>query len=421
MALLDLSLVTKTLIEIVKRAIAASPAKPGGTLNITALPPDRLEDLDNAVGIYLYHFVEEGTLKNHVWPNRPQPPLRNAPIALNLHYVISSHSTATESEGPYREQLLMGLATKALHDFPIVKDDTEVGGFKVMHPSMIGGDNKIHIALRHIPINEAVSYWTAGSKALRLSTYYEVAVVLLEPEEPTKASGRVLTYGVDTFVGGLPRLDGSRNTISFTIPGETSARSVELSPAQAAIGDSFTLSGRGFGSGTLDLFVRGPGVPQAVSVGSTWGASAFGDEITATVQPTIGLAPSVPGTYAASLRIIRTTTLANGTTHQAVVASNETPFQIVPAVTAIGAASPAGLFSVTGRIFQGAAVDDVRASIGSAELKAGTGVLNAGEFEVKTPTQIDMRIPAGASPGQWLPVRVMINGSESQPRWVQAP
>src|SRR5206468_137908 len=122
MALLDLSLVTKTLVEVVKRAINASPAKPGGVINITGLPPDRLGDLDNAVGIYLYHCVEEAAIKNAYWRGRPQQPIRFSPIGLNLHYIVSAHSKNELSEGPYREQLLMGLTTKALHDYPIIDD-----------------------------------------------------------------------------------------------------------------------------------------------------------------------------------------------------------------------------------------------------------------------------------------------------------
>jgi hypothetical protein len=422
MALLDLSLVTKTLVEVIKRAINASPAKPSGTINVTSLPPDRLEDLDNAVGMYLYHFVEDAAYKNEVWPHRPATPIRHSPIALDLYYVLSAHTKGLESEGPYREQTLLGLATKALHDFPIIKRDTRVAGGLVMPTVMADDDNKIRVTLRHVPANEAVSFWTAGSKPLRLCAYYEVSVVLIEPEEPKRATGRVLSYGIETFVGGLPRLETSRNTVSFTVPGETTARSVELQPAQAAIGDSFTLIARALGSGTLELLVRGPAADQPSEVGSTWGATAFGDEISATVQPTIGMTPSVPGTYGASVRMTRTSTLSNGTTHQTDIVSNEAPFQIVPAVNAFTVPTAAGVFTVTGGVFKHATVKDVRASIGGVELKAGTlGGLNPAEFAVQDETRIEMRIPDTATPGSFLPVRVIINGSESQPRWVQAP
>jgi hypothetical protein len=34
---------------------------------------------------------------------------------------------------------------------------------------------------------------------------------------------------------------------------------------------------------------------------------------------------------------------------------------------------------------------------------------------------IEMRLPAEVAPKQWAPVRIVINGSESPPAWVQAP
>jgi hypothetical protein len=52
------------------------------------------------------------------------------------------------------------------------------------------------------------------------------------------------------------------------------------------------------------------------------------------------------------------------------------------------------------------------------------GTLNAlapGEVAVKSATEMQMRIPPGAAPGQVLPVRLVINGSESPPRWVTSP
>lgn len=421
MALLDLSLVTKTLVEIVKRYIAVSPAKPAQVVDVTSLPPDLLVQYDNSIGIYLYHLVEEAAFKNQTWPGRPTWPAKFSPMGINLHYIVSTHSASEKSEGPYREQLLMGLATKALHDYPMINDGTVVGGFTVMPSEMMGDDNRIRLALRHVPSNEAVSYWTAGSQPLRLSSYYEVSVVLIEPEEPGPPGGRVLTWGVDAFVGGMPRLTGSRSTISFTLPTETTARTIDVQPAQVGLGDHFTLLGEGLGAGSLDLFVRGPGMPDARRVGAAWGVSASNGEVVAAVQPDLSGTPTIPGTYAAAVEVARTITLANGQPHTDHVRSNETPFQVVPAVS-IGAVSSTGVFTITGGIFDGAGIPIVRTSIGGQQLVPGTyNSLAPGEVAVHSATEIQARIGAGVPSGTWLPVRVVINGSESPPRWVKAP
>lgn len=421
MALLDLSLVTKTLVEIVRRYIAVSPARPAQPVDVTSLPPDQLNLYDNSIGIYLYHLVEEAAFKNQTWPGRPSAPARFSPMGLNLHYIISTHSGSDKSEGPYREQLLMGLATKALHDYPMVNDGTIVGGFPVMPTEMMGDDNRIRLSLRHVPANEAVSYWTAGSAALRLSSYYEVSVVLIEPEEPGPPGGRVLTWGVEAFVGGMPRLTGSRSSISFTVPAEATPRTIDVQPAQVGLGDRFTLIGEALGSGSLDLFVRGPNMLDPQRVGAVWGVSASGGEVSAAVQPVASATPTIPGTYAASVEVARTITLANGQPRTDRVLSNETPFQVVPAV-ALGAVSAAGVFTITGGIFADPNIPIVRTSIGGQQLVPGAyNALNPGEVAIHSPTEIQARIPAGVPSGAWLAVRVVINGSESAPRWVQAP
>jgi hypothetical protein len=62
----------------------------------------------------------------------------------------------------------------------------------------------------------------------------------------------------------------------------------------------------------------------------------------------------------------------------------------------------------------------VRASIADVQLVPGTaGSLAPGEFAVTSPTTIEMCLPSGAVPGGFLPVRVVVNGAESPPRWVQ--
>ncbi|MCE9579871.1 MAG: DUF4255 domain-containing protein [Deltaproteobacteria bacterium] len=402
---------------LVREVIGASPASPT-PLNVTSLPPDKLTE-DNSVGIYLYHLSEEAAVKNQPWRGRPDTPIRFSPLGLNLHYVVTAFSTATDEHGPYREQQLMGLAVKALHDYPVIDDATELLGVKILDPLLVGDENRLRVSLRHVPVSEAVSYWTAGSHALRLSAYYEVSVVLLEPEEPTAAHSRALAWGVETFLGGLPRLTGSRSTVRFTIPGESSARAVEVQPAQAAIGDEVVLLGTGLGGGTLELLVRGPGWPDAVAVGPAWGVSGAGERVFFTVADLIDTIPTVPGAYTAAVRLTRTTTSSDGRAHTTTVSSNETPFQIAPAVAITGPVT--GVYTLTGGRFADATAPVVtRVSVATLVLTAGTlGALNPGEFAIASPTEIALAVPADAAPGAHLPVRVIVNGSESSPAWVK--
>jgi hypothetical protein len=426
-ALLDVSLVTQTLVTLVDESIKASSAWPSGpTADVSSLPPDQLTG-ENALGIYLYHLAEEAAYKNQTWPGRPAAPIRFSPMGLNLYYVVSARSTLNASLGPYREQLLMGIAVKALHDWPVVDDGTFVNGVQVLQKDLRDADNPLKIEMRHVPPNEAVSYWTAGSSPLRLSAYYEVRVVLLEPEEPATAGGRVLLYGIQSFVSGQPHLDATRSRVTFRIPGETTDRVVDAQPALAAPaipptpGMEITFLGVNLSGGGVSMSVRARGWPNAVPLDPAWGVVAGSDRLFATAQTTASGRAVLPGPYTALARVSRTMTLPDGTTKTIEQFSNEVPFTIVPAVTAFSAIV-GGVFTVAGGTFQHADLDPdaVRAYIGETVLVTGTaGSLNPAEFAIVGPTSIQMRFPATAIAGTFLPVRIVVNGAESLPKWIQ--
>ena len=422
MALLDLSLVTRSLVRLVDEAIKLSPAKPVQPVTVTSMSPDRLAG-DNVVGLYLYHLVEQAAHKNQVWRGRPDHPIRFSPLGLDLHYVVCAKSELTEEQGPYREQLLMGLALKALHDYPIIDDATTIGSATILDAALVGEENRLRLALRHVPVNEAISYWTAGSQPLRLSAYYEVSVVLLDREEVARGGGRVLTYGIDVLAGGLPRLATTRSTVRFAIPGEPPPREVEVQPAQVALGEEVTLLGTGLGGGAIALRVRASGWSTAREVGAGWGVNGGGDRVFATIHGDVDGEPTIPGTYTASLAVTRQGVRADGTAYTTTLLSNETPFLVTPAITAIGPVA-GGVFAITGGLFADPRTPPqvavhVRASIGGVQLVPGApGALQEGEFAVVSPTEIELRLPPGALPGQPLPIRIEVQGAEAAPRWV---
>ena len=237
MALLDLSSITKALTNLLKYYFMASDiwSTMGTSPTISPQPPDEL-NID-AVGLYLYHISEDNQYKNLSAPGNDIPPVRFVPMGLNLFYQLTAHSSADET-GTYKEQKMMGIAIKALHDYPIIDDSTAIVDLSetnntVFPSDLQGNDNRLRIVLQPIAHNEAMNYWSAGNKPPRLAAYYQVSVVLLEPEEIQSRSSRVLTYGVQTFVDGAPRINSCKNTLSFTMAGQTQTRELEVRPAQA--------------------------------------------------------------------------------------------------------------------------------------------------------------------------------------------
>lgn len=420
MALLDLSLVTRSLVRLVKLAIESSPAFPGPSLTVTSRPPDVLQGDGgaNVVSLYLFHATEQAAYKNKTWPGRPNSPIKYSPLGLDLYYIVTARSDLADELGPYREQLLMGLALKALHDFPIIEDNTMIGTDLILEPNLVGDENKLRLALRHVPVNEAVSYWTAGSQAARFSAYYEVSVVLLEPEEPGTGNGRVFAYGVDVLAGGLPRLTGSRSTIRFTLPTETTPREIVVMPGQGAIGDEITFLGSGL-SGAIALRVRGAGWLEMA--GAAWGVHGDADHVFATVQADVNGEPMIPGTYAAAISVTTQGVRSDGSTFTTTRFSNEVPFVAMPSVNASAVVNDA--FTITGGLFadpRTPAIVDVlvRVAVGGIQLAAMPQPLDPGTFEVTSPTMLTVRLPPGMVPGQPLQIRVEVQGAEAAPAWV---
>jgi hypothetical protein len=418
--LLDLGAVTRTLMNVVRLAVNASPAWPSTpALLVTPHPPDKLAG-DATLGLYLYHVVEDPHFKNQS-PPPGNPDLRYTPMALQLFYVLTAFAHLDEGDGgvsTLREQLLLGLGVKALRDHPIIDDTTAIGGTPVLDGAITGDGSRIRIALQPLPPNDAVSYFTAGSSPLRLSAYYQAQVIFLEPDQPIARTGRVLRYGIQTFVGGSPHLDATRSALSFTLPGETIPRSVAAQPAQVAEGGELGLVGTGLAGGVAQLLLRGGTWPAAVAVDPAWNLMVNAEGGFATVRATADTTDVPPGFYTAFVEVVTTFPLAGGGTRSIARRSNGAPFVVIPAVTSTTSPDPSGIFDALGTGYTPAAA--VELYLGELHLTPA-GVPSSpkpGEFVVQSATRLTIRLPASTTPGAPLAVRVIASGAESAPFWM---
>lgn len=423
--LLDISLVSQALVSLIDKHVKASPeAGKVSPLVVTSEPSDRLAG-DHAIGIYMYHISEDPHYKNLPSPSDEEPPVRYTPMGLNLYYQLTAHSGLTGETATQKEQIMMGLAMKALHDYPVIDDSTQIGATKVFPAALQGTDNRFRITLQPVLATEAVNYWTSGQRPLRLAAYYQVSVVLLEPEKTTSRTGRVLAYGVYSFVRGSPRLDGSKSVVAFQIPGEASARQVEVQPAEAPIGGKLSFFGSDLSGDETTLLLKNTRFAAPVEVGIEWGVSATENQIFAVVQPKAGLTNILPGIYSAIAKVTTRRLMPDKKLRAFSQTSNESPFVVTPRIDGISAPSPAGIVTVTGAVFQDADLpaDRVEIFLGAkaVPLKGGAP-LNPGEFEVVNATTLRFRFPvAGLNSGEVVPLRLIINGAESAPNWVTVP
>ncbi|MEX2565516.1 MAG: DUF4255 domain-containing protein [Cyclobacteriaceae bacterium] len=261
--------ITRTIIEVLHNSLGAS----------VEVTPVSIRDDKEGVGFYLFHVQENNHYKNYPSPGKDAPPVNYTPMALNLFYQLSAYSQEHERENIYNEQRWMSTAMKVLHDNSIIRKTISSPDFPE------GKDIDIKITLQTMSPSESVQYWTATQSPVRLSAYYEVSVVFLEPEKPIKKAGRVLNYGTFIFTQGTPRIIGSRNHIQLTIPGDPNRREITLEPAQVSPGNDIEFFGTGFAGDKTELLINSKNwaVPALASTG--WAVNiGSSDLLSATVQ-----------------------------------------------------------------------------------------------------------------------------------------
>jgi hypothetical protein len=380
--------------------------------------------------MFLYYASEDPHFKNQPPFFKDQPPVRFTPMGLQLQYQLVAHAVdlGDADAAALRAQRMFGLALKTLHDFPSLDRNTLLGGL-VFPPELQGTNNVIRITKRNLAPNEVYNFWEPGNQGVRLAAYYEVSAILLEPDRPQLRVGRVLRYGIQVFVNGAPRLDSSRTTVTFRIPGEISDRTVDVTPGEAAIGDQIAFEGVNLAGDATTLMIKRSDWESAQEVGLDWGVTAGIDSIIAQVQVRAGSEDIVPGFYSAAARVTQKRQMPDGSVRAFPQTSNEVPFTVSPQITNpaynVIATAVGNVVTVTGGVFQHPDVEpgDVRVIIGAEPVPLEpTATLTAGHFEISSPTQLRIQFPIpNLVPGSTLPLRVIVNGAENSPRWVLVP
>lgn len=426
MPLLNISLITKTLITLLELRLPHYAEWPGSaTLVASPAPPDVVAG-DYTLSLYLYHLKEDAHTKSQDWQVSEATPLRYRPMGLTLNYVLCPRSSASSiDDRTYNDQLLMGLALKTLHDYPLIDDTTVVetaGPPKLVMPAALRGKgNRLRIELRPTPVEEAGQYWQAGTQAARLAAYYEVSATLLEPEQPQSRRSRVLSVGVHTFTRGAPVIDRTRSRIHFTLPEESSPRLLELTPAEAAAGQQFEILGADLKGDRTTLLLTHRDFIEPLAVDAAWDLSTDGSCLQATVRASAGGQALLPGIYGCLVRTTMRRTLPDGSQRDFDADSNEYPLAISPRIGDVQ--FPAGLGTMTLEGFDPAAVNgaELQLYLGSQRLTRVNGAPAAGQFQAASPDTILFRCPAGVVSGSILPLRLIVRAAESAPGWVVVP
>ncbi len=434
MPLASLGAVTRSLLDLLKRGVEAQ-LPPASSVKVTPLSPDKVaSDAQNTLAFYLYHLTEHPSFKN-LPPLRSVGHVEHTPMALTLFYILTVHHEGAEEEdedfAPYWRQRLMGHAMKTFHDVPIVDDDTTLGGPPILVDSIRGLGNRLELSLRPIEPEEALSFWANEERQItRLSAYYEVSAVLLEPEPLDRVPGIVSTVGLWSAPRSTPVLHRSRSAVSFVGP-DGRDQTLTVTPARIALSAGgptdwphrrLVLEGEALGpaSAGSDVWLRHPswrdlGVREA-RVDPSWIVDWTERRIIIDVEPTLSHEGStldlVPGTYGARVAH-RSVQIVAGERIELRSTSAEVSFGIGPRI-----ASPPTVAS--GLTTLGidpevdlTAADDVEVALDGVRLVPTTESTPAAGTVRLEPHELVIATPAAGLHA----LRLLVDGVDAQPYW----
>ncbi|MFZ1319757.1 MAG: DUF4255 domain-containing protein [Candidatus Nitrotoga sp.] len=186
----------------------------GATVSVTAGPPDRVIPANGGtessqLNLFMYHVTPNSGWRNERFPSLDasgNQRLSNAPLALNLHYLLSAHGSVD-----LHGEILLGYAMQLLHETPILSrkairkalDPSPPVGGTALPPALkaladSGLENQIElikITPEYLNTEEMSKLWTATQSHLRPTAAYMASVVLIESSKSIRSALPVLTRG----------------------------------------------------------------------------------------------------------------------------------------------------------------------------------------------------------------------------------
>ncbi len=229
-----------------------------GPVTVSALAPDRIDteaaDAAPRLNIFLHQVLPNAAWRNRELPSRAPAGerLTNAPLALDLHYLITAYGVAD-----FQAEILLGYAMHLLHERPVLDraairralDPSPLDvsmlppAFQALAASDLA-DQLEGVRITPVPMNtdEMSKIWSAAQTHFRPSAAYQVSVVLIDGQRSARAALPVLSRGPVDVATGRDRgvvvqpdlLPPGPTLLSITLPARRSA---------ALSGDGVTLAG----------------------------------------------------------------------------------------------------------------------------------------------------------------------------------
>lgn len=175
-----------------------------GSVNVTALPPDRIDvsaaNTQSQLNLYLYQVNPNAGWRNAGLPSRDSDGLRisNPPLALDLNYLLTAYGAQE-----LHAEILLGYGMQILHETPVLPRS----GIRrsLAPPSAIGGGlppgmdqlftselaeqvEQVKIIPSWLSAEDVYKLWTAFGAKYRPTAAYQASVVLIESRRSTKSA-----------------------------------------------------------------------------------------------------------------------------------------------------------------------------------------------------------------------------------------
>jgi len=176
----------------------------GGNVNVTALPPDRIDvssNQESQLNLFMYRVTPNLGWRNEGMPSRDQrgERLSNPPLALDLHYLLTSYGA-----DELHSEILLGYGVQLLHETPVLTRDAirralappllmPAGGLppelRALSTSELAEQIElIKIIPESLNTEEISKLWAAFQAKYRPTSAYQATVVLIESQKSTKSA-----------------------------------------------------------------------------------------------------------------------------------------------------------------------------------------------------------------------------------------
>ena len=413
---LAIAAVTATLKDLLNEGLLNHDLSSIGSFSVTAQPPDRITTGNteaNQINVFLYQVTPNLGWRNVGLPSRDGRGNRiaNAPLALDLHYLISAYGAQD-----LNAEILLGYAMQLLHETPGVSreqlrivlgvpspvDDTFVPGrFGTMSAADLADQVElIKIAPVYLGADDLSKLWTAMQARYRPSMAYLVSVVLIQAEGGARVAPPVLKRGPDdrgpqALASAPPVLQAVRNAANAQLPA-------------SRLGDALSFVGNGLAQpGTLTAVFTNERLDIVGELPLSPGATSSELRARLPDASVVGAKSAwAAGVHGVAIRIDESGKPSRST--------NGVPIAVSPRITAAPLTSASGTpFTLTVTCvprLRALQEPGVRLIFGQAELLP-TAIDTPADPE--TPTSIQFAVPALAA-GSY-PLRLRVDGIDSLP------